>query len=65
MTLHEWSQLTSILPTHPTTECSAVSVIVDHLNEHRSKLWRLTDYAVSSVCGIVIWLVPRKRDTKS
>ena len=59
-TLKEWSEITGIKPTTPTTETKAISVIVDHLDEFRVDLWRLIDYNVSSVNGIVIWLTPRK-----
>jgi hypothetical protein len=60
MTLQEWSKTTNILPTHPTTESGAVSVISTLNNRYHAELWRLDDYAVSSVGGPVIWLVPRK-----
>lgn len=61
ITLAEWSKETGILPTHPTTEKQAVSVVIDHMHDGRSNdLWRLSDYVVSSCCGIVVWLLPRK-----
>jgi hypothetical protein len=60
MTLSEWSKLTGILPTHPTTERGAVSVIVTYQDARHNDLWHLTDYKVSSVSGPVIWLVPVK-----
>jgi len=63
MTLKDWSDKHGILPTHPTTEHGAVSLIVGAGNavQHiRVELFHLLDYVVSSACGIVIWLVPRK-----
>lgn len=60
MTLKEWCDKSGILPTHPTTERGAVSVILDHSNPHRPELWRLDDYAVSSVSAVVVWLLPRR-----
>jgi len=59
MTLAEWSESTGILPTTPTTESGAVSVVIDHEHQNRAQLWHLTDYAVSSVSGVVVWLVPK------
>lgn len=59
MTLREWSELTGILPTHPTTERGAVSVICNAQHKHSWELWHLSDYAVSSVSGPVVWLIPR------
>ena len=58
MNLKEWSEKSGILPTYPTTEREAVSVVVDHQNPHRKLLWDLTDYVVTSDCGVVIWLRP-------
>lgn len=62
--LAQWSTRTGILPTHPTTERGAVSVVVDHKHEARPDLWHLTDYGVSSVSGIVVWLLPRETTRK-
>ncbi len=59
MKLEEWCNLTKTLPTHPTTEKKAVSLIPDKEGEYYWDLWHLEDYAVSSVCGVVLWLVPR------
>ena len=61
-TLAQWSKQTGILPTHPTTERQAVSVVIEpsELNPLYNKLWDLSDYVVSSVSGIVVWLTPRK-----
>jgi hypothetical protein len=56
MTLQDWSKMTGVLPTHPTTEKGAVSVIVDN---PPSELWHLSDYVVSSVSGPVVWLLKR------
>lgn len=65
MTLSEWSSRTGILPTHPTTERSAVSLCVDQLHADRSELWHLADYVVSSVSGPVVWFVPRPVQTEA
>lgn len=54
MTLAEWCKATGVLPTHPTTEHAGPDVSNDLIDE----LWRLSDYCVSSVRGVVIWLVP-------
>jgi hypothetical protein len=62
MSLQDWSKLTGILPTHHTTLRGAVSVIsTNNHNEHYAELFHLTDYHVSSVCGIVLWFVPKVR----
>ena len=58
-TLHGWTQRTGVLPTEPTTECGATSVVLSHTHPCRPALWQLADYAVSSVSGVVVWLVPR------
>jgi hypothetical protein len=59
MTLAEWSAATGILPTHPTTERGAVSLCCSPNDADRVQLWNLTDFAVSTVSGPVIWLVPK------
>ena len=59
MTLQEWSDASGILPTRPTTETQAVSVVIDD-HPFRLELWRLSDYRVYSVSGVVVWLVPVK-----
>jgi hypothetical protein len=51
----------NILPTHPTTEKGAVSVILyKEPHQNQSELWHLDDYTVSSVSGVVVWLVPKR-----
>ena len=63
MTLAQWKSRTGILPTHPTTERGAVSMIVADVGlttTQLMELWRLEDYAVSSVSGPIVWLVPRQ-----
>lgn len=60
MTLKEWCDKTGILPTHPTSETGAVSVVMDFADLWTDELWHLDDYKVSSVAGSVIWLVPVK-----
>ena len=60
MTLKEWSERTGILPTHPTTETRAVSIVTDFAHPDRRELWHLSDHKVSSVWGVVVWLVPVK-----
>jgi len=61
MTLKQWLETSGVLPTHPTTETSAVSVVLDHFHPARADLWRLSDYAVSTVSGPAVWLVPRQK----
>jgi hypothetical protein len=63
MSLSEWSKLTGILPTHPTTEHGAVSLLCSVGEPHRAKLWQLTNYKVSTVSGPVVWLVPYPRQS--
>jgi hypothetical protein len=58
MTLAQWKEKYGILSTHPTTETGAVSVCVNFDCEERRELFHLDDYKVSSVNGVVIWLVP-------
>lgn len=58
--LAEWSKRHGILPTYPTTERKAVSVIVQSNDPARHELFRLTDHVVSSSCGVVLWLLPRE-----
>jgi hypothetical protein len=59
MTLKQWSKKTGILPTHPTTERGAVSVLSTEVNfQDHFQLWKLEDYKVSSVSGPVVWLIP-------
>lgn len=62
MTLQEWSKMAGVLPTHPTTERGAVSVVYSRLNAHYYTLWRLDDYRVDSVQAGVVWLLPRESD---
>lgn len=60
MNFADWSKRTGILPTHPTSETGAISVIsYSSLTPHHADLWHLDDYTVSSVCGSVVWLMPR------
>ena len=59
MTLKEWSQKTGIKPTHPTSETGTVSLISEPKNELHKELWKLEDYKVTSVHGVVIWLTPK------
>lgn len=58
MTLKEWSEKTGVLPTHPTTEKGAVSVVMNFADLWVDELWHLGDYKVQSVSGSVIWLIP-------
>jgi hypothetical protein len=60
MTLKVWCQRNGVLPTCPTSECGAVSLIsYRELHGEHALLWSLSDYTVSSVCGVVVWLVPK------
>jgi hypothetical protein len=63
MTLADWTALTGVLPTHPTTERGAVSVVMGPNEPHVAELWHLADYAVSSRCGAVVWLVPKRTES--
>lgn len=65
MLLKQWSKRFGILPTQPTTECGAVSVMIDCVNlpVAYQLLWRLDDYKVSSACGAVVWLKPNRKFT--
>jgi hypothetical protein len=58
MLLCDWVKQAQILPTSPTTERGAVSVVIDPIHPLRASLWCLDDYRVSSACGSVIWLIP-------
>lgn len=63
MKLKEWCEQTGIKLTAPTTERGAVSftMFIDRLDGTvRWFLYHLDDYKVSSVCGVVVWLVPVK-----
>jgi hypothetical protein len=62
MTLREWCKRADVLMTEPTTECGAVSLVLDQASELRTGLWHLDDYLVSSVSGPVVWLVPYVSD---
>lgn len=66
MTLKEWCDYLAIIPTAPTTEMAAVSFTFDVTTVDPDLLWslyHLDDYAVSSVTGPVVWLVPRRKAT--
>lgn len=60
MKLKEWTKYSGITPTTPTTETGAVSVCIEDNNDFRKQLWDLEDYKVSSVSGIVVWLIPQQ-----
>ena len=64
MNIKEWSKQFGILPTTPTTETGAISVLCDMVEEKTAykALYNLSDYKVGSVCGIVIWLTPTKKE---
>lgn len=55
MTLAQWSKETGIKP----KQTDNGSTFVVALNEQFPKLWQLEDFAVSSVCGPVVWLIPK------
>lgn len=62
MTLQEWCQKTNTTRTYPDDESGTVCVaVVPHNYERRSDLWHLDDYAVSTVSGPIVYLVPRTR----
>jgi hypothetical protein len=60
-TLKNWCENTGIMPTDPTSERQAISLVTDSRNPEYAKLWHLADYVVSSVTGPVVWLVPRSK----
>jgi len=60
-TLADWAADSGIRPTTPTTERAAVSVTIDQADPRRAGLWHLSDYAVSTSTGAVVWLVPRMK----
>lgn len=62
MNLKEWSEKTGIRFTSPTTEKGAVSVLISEYYPEYNLLWNLSDYYVSSVAGIVVWLVPKQQN---
>jgi len=57
MTLAQWCEQTGI---SPTKVGDATCVIPNWWNPSHKELFHLADYVVSTVSGIVIWLVPRK-----
>jgi hypothetical protein len=60
-TLADWCNRNGISPTHPTTERGAVSVVFNVGQLAEGELWsfyHLSDFAVSSRSGPVVWLVP-------
>lgn len=56
-TLAQWAARTGH---RPTTEAGAVTVTVSVTDAHRPDAFHLTDYAVSTVSGPVLWLTPRR-----
>lgn len=58
MTLREWSQQTGIVPTHPTTEKNAVSVLANESTPQFHDLWHLSDFRVATRRGSVVLLMP-------
>lgn len=63
MTFSEWCNRVGVKPTHPTTERGAVSFVRPANCPMWSELFHLSDYTVSSVCGAVVWLVPKRGKT--
>jgi hypothetical protein len=58
MRLSDWCDKHNIKQTSPTSERSAVSVVVDQAHPGRPDLFHLEDYTVSSSAGCVVWLIP-------
>ena len=58
MTLEDWCLSTSVFP-HPTPGSRLVSVFCDILDPCRRDLWNLSDYRVSSVSGVSVYLIPK------
>lgn len=63
--LADWAAESGIRPTAPTAERAAVSVTVDQADPRRAALWHLSDYAVSTSAGAVVWLVPKAAGRES
>lgn len=58
MTLQMWSDKTGVdVREHPESGCKYV--IIDPFAEERKELFWLDDYVVSTVSGIVHWMVAR------
>lgn len=57
-TLAEVCAYVGVSPTPPTTERGAVSVIVDVSHPDHWRFYKLSDYAVSTRSGPLMWLVP-------
>lgn len=57
-TLAAWCAEHGVLPTHPTTESGAVSVLCPPGTPARAALHRLHDYRVDHTAGPVVWLTP-------
>lgn len=56
ITLEQWSEMTG----NPATRVGRSKMLyVDLYDQNRPLLWSLEDHAISSVCGDVIWLVPK------
>jgi len=58
--LADWAAESGVKPTAPTTERAAVSVTIDPADPRRAGLWHLSDYAVGTSSGSVVWLVPTR-----
>jgi hypothetical protein len=58
MTLAQWSDANSIAITQ--SKHGGTSVVVGIGSRAYFDLFHLSDYAVSTVSGIVVWLVPRE-----
>lgn len=58
MTLREWSDQTGIPIDHPALRSDATCVYCVVGTVAYRLLWGVTDYAVSSVSGPTVWLVP-------
>lgn len=60
MTLADWCRMADVKPTTPTTETGAVSLLSDGTRypDTHAVLWKLSDYRVSSINGLVVWLLP-------
>ncbi len=55
MTLREWTELSGRI-VRPMGD--GAYAIANEKNEHYSSLWKLTDFAVSSVFAGQVWLCP-------
>ncbi len=57
MTLEQWAQLSNRTIHKPG---GTYVMSTKRNNIHHKKLWKLSDYKVTTVTGILVWLVPKE-----